>query len=112
MTPVSSFLAIEARERIFSICFVFVFPIVVIITPQNKISTGGGNTADNNRNSFHACALLKSFLRSHSGFDRDELQGYLDLFAVIMNPPANPLKKLPVTFKCDRKLPITGTEAE
>jgi hypothetical protein len=34
-----------------------------------------------------ACFLLKRFLSSHPGFDRDNLQGYLDLFSVIMNPP-------------------------
>ena len=30
------------------------------------------------------CALLKKFLGSHSGFTRDELQGYLDLFCFIV----------------------------
>ncbi len=38
-------------------------------------------------------ALLKVFLGSHSGFLRKDMQGYLDLFAFIMNPPANKLKK-------------------
>jgi len=29
----------------------------------------------------------------HSGFDRDNLDGYLNLFSLIMNPPANKLEK-------------------
>ena len=40
------------------------------------------------------CYLLKSFLNSHSGFDRDDLDGYLDLFSVMMNPPANKMEKV------------------
>lgn len=31
------------------------------------------------------CFFLKKFLNSHSGFDREELQNYLNLFAFIMN---------------------------
>ena len=31
------------------------------------------------------CFFLKKFLNSHSGFDREELQDYLNLFAFIMN---------------------------
>lgn len=34
------------------------------------------------------CFLLKALLDSHSGFDRDDLKGYLDLFWVVANPPA------------------------
>ena len=37
--------------------------------------------------------LLKSFLRAHSGFSRDDLDGYLNLFHVIMNEPENKLEK-------------------
>ena len=55
----------------------------------------------------HACALLKSFLRSHSGFDRDELQGYLDLFAFIMNPPEKPLEKVKILLVCSLYIPET-----
>jgi hypothetical protein len=33
-----------------------------------------------------AHAILKMFLNSHSGFDRANLQGYLDLFALVTNP--------------------------
>lgn len=37
--------------------------------------------------------LLKLFLDSHSGFLREDIQGYIDLFVYIMNPPSNKLKK-------------------
>ena len=43
-------------------------------------------------NNIHS--MLKIFLNSHSGFLRKDIQGYLDLFAFIMNPPANKLKKV------------------
>jgi transposase-like protein len=39
------------------------------------------------------CYLLKLFLNSHSGFDRGDLDGYLNLFWVMMNPPANKMEK-------------------
>lgn len=37
--------------------------------------------------------LLKSFLRAHSGYSRRDLQGYLDLFHVIMNEPTDRMEK-------------------
>lgn len=39
------------------------------------------------------CFLLKTFLRAHSGFDRSDLQGYLDLFYVIANAPDDKMEK-------------------
>lgn len=42
----------------------------------------------------HLCFLLKRFLNDHSGFNREELQGYLDLFSFMMNPPSEPLEKV------------------
>lgn len=39
-------------------------------------------------------ALLKVFLNSHSGFSRNDIQGYLDLFAFVMNPPKDRLEKI------------------
>jgi hypothetical protein len=33
------------------------------------------------------CRLLKLLLRSHSGFIREDIQGYLDIFVVMTNPP-------------------------
>ena len=41
-----------------------------------------------------AHAILKMFLNSHSGFDRENLQGYLDLFALVTNPPDEMLSKV------------------
>ena len=40
--------------------------------------------------------LLKKFLNAHSGLNRDDLQGYLDLFAFVMNPPKSPLEKVDI----------------
>ena len=39
-------------------------------------------------------SLLKMFLNSHSGFNRDDLQGYLDLYAFVVNPPSDYLEKV------------------
>jgi len=38
--------------------------------------------------------VLKAFLNAHSGFDRKYIQGYLNLFAFISNPPDNLLEKV------------------
>ena len=38
--------------------------------------------------------LLKLFLNSHSGFNRDDLQGYLNLYTFAINPPSEPLEKV------------------
>lgn len=40
------------------------------------------------------CNLLKKFLNSHSGFIRDDLQDYLNLFCFISNPPADKHEKV------------------
>jgi transposase-like protein len=37
---------------------------------------------------------LKKFLNAHSGFNRDRLQDYLNLFAFLRNPPFEPLEKV------------------
>jgi len=39
-------------------------------------------------------AILKNFLNSHSGFKREDMQGYLNLFAFVTNPPAELLEKV------------------
>ena len=39
------------------------------------------------------CYLLELFPSSHSGFDRARLEGYLDLFHVMMNPPDEKMEK-------------------
>ena len=42
----------------------------------------------------HLHYLIKRFLYAHSGFDRKELQGYLDLYAFVLNPPTEKLEKI------------------
>lgn len=42
------------------------------------------------------CYLLKRFLRSHSGFDRDDIQYYINLYCFIFNPPVNKLEKVEI----------------
>ena len=39
-------------------------------------------------------ALLKMFLNAHSGFNRDDLQGYCDLYAFVINPPTEHIEKV------------------
>jgi hypothetical protein len=39
------------------------------------------------------CYLLKRFFGSHSGFDRADLGGYLNLFSVMMNQPTEKMEK-------------------
>ena len=38
--------------------------------------------------------MLKLFLYSHRSFNRDTLQGYLNLFTFVFNPPHNPMEKV------------------
>lgn len=38
--------------------------------------------------------LLKMFLNAHSGFNRNQLQGYLNLYAFVINPPSDYLEKV------------------
>ena len=39
------------------------------------------------------CFLLRLFLDGHTGFDRSNFDGWLDLFSVMMNPPEDKLEK-------------------
>ena len=41
-----------------------------------------------------AHAVLKMFLNSHTGFKREDIQGYLNLFALVTNPPDDMLAKV------------------
>jgi len=50
---------------------------------------------------------LKKFLNSHSGFNRTDLQGYLNLFAVITNPPVDMLEKVEFVIKMAFQNPKT-----
>lgn len=53
------------------------------------------------------CFLMKCFLRSHSGFNRDNLQGYLDLLSVALNPPADKLEKVALVLDRAMRCPKT-----
>lgn len=53
------------------------------------------------------CFLLETFLDSHSGFERGDLQGYLNLFAVMMNPPDTKMEKAALVL--DRAMRCTKT---
>jgi len=46
-----------------------------------------------------AHAILKMFLNAHSGFMRDDMQGYLNLFSFVTNPPDEMLKKVEFVIK-------------
>lgn len=48
------------------------------------------------------CFLVKEFLGRHSGFDRADIDGWLDLFSVIMNPPESKMEK--VAMMLDRAM--------
>ena len=55
---------------------------------------------DNPMNPVNRCHdILKKFLNAHSSFDRDNLQGYLNLFAFVSNPPVDMLEKVEVVLK-------------
>ena len=42
----------------------------------------------------HQCDLIKQFLNTHSGFDRDDLQDYLNLYCFMNSKPRNKLEKV------------------
>lgn len=42
----------------------------------------------------HHCDLLRQFLNTHSGFDRDDLQDYLNLYCFMNSNPRNKLEKV------------------
>ena len=54
-----------------------------------------------------AHAILKKFLYAHSSFSRDDLQGYLNLFAFISNPPSDLLEKVELVIKTAFENPKT-----
>lgn len=53
------------------------------------------------------CFLLRLFLDGHSGFDRSNFGGWLDLFSVMMNPPEDRLEK--VAMVLDRAMASPNT---
>ena len=46
-----------------------------------------------------AHAILKMFLNAHSGFVRDDMHGYLNLFSFVTNPPDEMLEKVELVIK-------------
>lgn len=54
------------------------------------------------------CFFVKAMLRSHSGFDRSDIQGYLDLLHVALNPPDDKLEKVALildrAMRCPKSL--------
>ena len=52
-------------------------------------------------------ARLKNFLYAHTSFNRDSLQGYLDLFNFAMNPPFDPLEKVDLLLNLSFKMSKT-----
>ena len=44
----------------------------------------------------HLHYLIKRFLYAHSGFERSEILGYLNLYAFVLNPPADKLEKVDI----------------
>jgi len=55
----------------------------------------------------HIHFLLKGFLYAHASFNRDKLQGFLNLFSFVMNPPANHLEKAEILLDLAFKNPKT-----
>lgn len=53
------------------------------------------------------CFLLELFLNSHSGFDRSRLEGYLDLFYVMMNDPEEKMEKAALVLDRAMRFPYT-----
>ena len=43
---------------------------------------------------YHLHYLIKRFLYEHSGFNRAEIQGYLNLYSFVLNPPYDKLEKV------------------
>lgn len=46
-----------------------------------------------------AHAILKMFLNAHGGFMRNDIQGYLNLFSLVTNPPNEMLEKVELVIK-------------
>ena len=45
------------------------------------------------------CFMLKDFLNAHPGFNRKDLQGYLNIFCFMQNPPHDKLKKVEMLLR-------------
>ena len=47
----------------------------------------------------HQCDLIRQFLNTHSGFDRDNLQDYLNLYCFMNSKPRNKLEKVNILLE-------------
>lgn len=47
----------------------------------------------------HQCDLIRQFLNTHSGFDRDDLQNYLNLYCFMNSKPRNKLNKVKILLE-------------
>ena len=47
----------------------------------------------------HQCDLIRQFLNTHSGFDRDDLQDYLNLYCFMNSKPRNKLEKVNILLE-------------
>ena len=52
------------------------------------------------------CDLLQRFLSSHSGFMREDLQDYLNLFSIMVNPPENKYEKVKKILELGLEKPV------
>ena len=60
----------------------------------------------------HLYFLLETFLNSHSGFDRYDLPGWLELFHVMMDGPADKIEKAAMVLGCALRVPKTLSDRE
>lgn len=58
------------------------------------------------------CFLVETFLNSHSGFDRDDLPGWLNLLHVMMNEPEDKMEKAAKVLDRAMSVPRTLTFRE
>lgn len=47
----------------------------------------------------HQCDLIRQFLNTHSGFDREDLQDYLNLYCFMNSRPKNKVKKVSILLE-------------
>ena len=58
------------------------------------------------------CFLLETFLNSHSGFDRDDLPGWFELFHAMMDGPADKMEKAARVLDRAMRVPKTLSDKE
>ena len=72
--------------------------LVSVVYPSKSLK--GLPDKDNPMNPVNrAHNILKKFLNTHSSFDRNDMQGYLNLFSFITNPPDDLLEKVELVIK-------------